>query len=465
MSWLLLPAGFVLPIAVGFAILAAIHSWCREEPRHDDSLLFAALVAVGLGLAVTSLSSFFGHLVAGGRPGFLIGEAMLLALGVGLSRHLRGWRTPATAEEGTPASRASRAWPLVIAGLLALAAVGWAVTSLRAPHGPWDAWAIWNLRARFLFFGEESWRAAFSPELAWSHPGYPLLLPLSIARLWQYVGDATPGVPALQAALFAGGTVALLFTWLSRWSGSVVAAAAALALLATPWSLETGSAQMADGPLAFFFLLAVLSLAEAYGVAGRSVERAGRHLALAGLFFGAAAWTKNEGLTFGIAGCLSLALFPVTARSRDLRRLCVGAAPFAVAIAILKLGFSGRIYLAEGQSMGRVLTLIMSPARHIAIWKEIARVFGGAPELLVAVALFALFVLSRGERSMGSRAMRPLLLLLSVQALCYYGVYLVTPLPLGWHVSTTCHRLFLHLWPAALLLGSLAAGPRPSPSD
>ena len=80
----------------------------------------------------------------------------------------------------------------------------------------------------------------------------------------------------------------------------------------------------------------------------------------------------------------------------------------------------------------------------------------------IVVALPLLFVLSGGERSMGSRAMRPLLLLLSVQALCYYGVYLVTPLPLGWHVSTTCHRLFLHLWPAALLLGSLAAGPRPA---
>ncbi len=66
--------------------------------------------------------------------------------------------------------------------LLANAILAFVLLSKNNPHGNWDAWAIWNMHARFLYRGGASWRVLFSPELAYSHPDYPLLLPELVAR-------------------------------------------------------------------------------------------------------------------------------------------------------------------------------------------------------------------------------------------------------------------------------------------
>jgi len=63
------------------------------------------------------------------------------------------------------------------------------------PHGETDAIAIWNLRARSLLRGGREWAAVLSPAIGWSHPDYPLLLPLTVARLWSYAGSETTAVP------------------------------------------------------------------------------------------------------------------------------------------------------------------------------------------------------------------------------------------------------------------------------
>ncbi|MCF8053962.1 MAG: hypothetical protein K9K75_01915, partial [Deltaproteobacteria bacterium] len=71
-----------------------------------------------------------------------------------------------------------------------------------SPHGKWDAWTIWNLHARFIFRGGANWYSYITPELLWSHPDYPLLLPLAVARVWLYVGTETQVAPALIAGIF-----------------------------------------------------------------------------------------------------------------------------------------------------------------------------------------------------------------------------------------------------------------------
>jgi len=71
----------------------------------------------------------------------------------------------------------------IVAGLLCVIYLPVVREHLRAtPHGAWDAWAIWNLRARFLAGPGDAWRAAFDDALAWSHTDYPLLLPATVAR-------------------------------------------------------------------------------------------------------------------------------------------------------------------------------------------------------------------------------------------------------------------------------------------
>ena len=66
------------------------------------------------------------------------------------------------------------------------------------------------MHARFLFRGGDHWRDAFASGLDWSHWDYPLLLPLSIARGWQYMGGESLSVPAVMAFVFTFLTLGLL---------------------------------------------------------------------------------------------------------------------------------------------------------------------------------------------------------------------------------------------------------------
>ena len=86
------------------------------------------------------------------------------------------------------------------------------VSALASPHGDWDAWAIWNQHARFLFRGggSDAWRAFLA--INWSQPDYPLLLPASVARVWAYAGHESTLGPALIAIVFGIASVALVVT-------------------------------------------------------------------------------------------------------------------------------------------------------------------------------------------------------------------------------------------------------------
>lgn len=66
----------------------------------------------------------------------------------------------------------------------AAAAVFFFLASLKTPHGGWDAWAVWNLKARFVFRGGEAWTNVFSP----SSTGRIPIIPCSCLEPWPAFG-------------------------------------------------------------------------------------------------------------------------------------------------------------------------------------------------------------------------------------------------------------------------------------
>jgi hypothetical protein len=197
----------------GAAIVLAVPS-LRAACRHSRIATAALAAALGIGLSSVTTTGFLAIGLVPGDTGFLLADASIWAAIGAL-----GWwfgRRGASPAKAVPPADAPAATPIdwivrAAFGVTAVLAIGAVLATVASsPHGEWDAWAIWNLHARFLFRGGEEWRDLLT--IGWSQPDYPLLLPASVARLWAYAGRETTFGPALVAMAFGAASVIVVMT-------------------------------------------------------------------------------------------------------------------------------------------------------------------------------------------------------------------------------------------------------------
>jgi hypothetical protein len=429
-------------VAAGFPARAASAS----------SRLFRA--AAGAALGIGTHSAFFAAvLMASGKPPGQVEEAALCALGAALWAAFRR-KHPGSTPPYDPAPR--WLWGLFgIASALAAAAV--VEHTIRFPDGGWDAWMIWNVRARFLARAPD-YRTAFSPDLLYlMHQDYPWLLPGAVAEGFAAAGESF-FVPVLFAAIFGIVAVALVGFRLSEREGARWGLLGALALVTFPRFLISVADQQSDVPLC-----AYIALASALVVA-----ESDRELWLAGFAAGLGMWTKNEGSLYAAALLGGLLL-----RERDLRRasmFVLGALPFAALLVWFKTTLAPPTDLAAYSTVSGILhnafdlprwgELLVLFLRRIVYFQQ----FG---LWLVAACVAAVILAWRGSRL---SAAAPALLAACAAFACVYvfqSAHEMGPL-----FRTSADRLFVQMWPtfvlaflAALAQRAVAAFKAPSGSS
>jgi len=194
---------------------------------------FRLFAGGGLGIGVTSCLYFVCLLTGLSRYSPAIDLGVCLLLGIPCFIFFR--RPAARGSQPLPETGKRSRFPILLAGIFSVELVAslgsFVFAFLKEPHGKWDAWLIWNMHARFLFRGGEHWRDAFASGLDWSHWDYPLLLPLSIARGWQYMGGESLSIPAVMAFVFTFMTLGLLWCALSLLRSRIQGYLAAMILL------------------------------------------------------------------------------------------------------------------------------------------------------------------------------------------------------------------------------------------
>jgi hypothetical protein len=437
-------SGFVLSVVAGFFVVRVL---LRNDPdAHTPSFrLLSGAAGIGIGIGTLSITSFVSMFVGNGLlvPG---AEAPIFAVLAVL-----WFRSRKSGGAGSATDRAASCGMGPLPGRAAIAVVllslVWFVLfTLMRPHGDWDAWAIWNLRARFLFGGGALQGGAFDPAMLWSHPDYPLLLPLAVARLWTYAGAESMTGPALISWGFTFGTAALLFASLSLSAGRLHAAVASAALFGAPFFVKFGAAQQADLPVAFFCLLTATALT----FATRRAAGGSGWIVVAGLAAGFAGWTKNEGVVL----CLVFGVLTVAGRfaaaERPVRRtllFAAGAIPAVVTMLFFKLSLAPPSQLlSAGPDLAARL---LDPGRYAlvagAYGRELLNLGMGLP---VAAAAF---LLGRTADLQRRRESAVLFLAISLLTVAHIAVYVLTPYDLAWHLGTSLNRLLIQLWPTFLL--------------
>lgn len=392
-------------------------------------LVFGSGALAGMGL--TSCLFFLCRLAAPGMPrlGMFVEIAIFGWLVFEISRH-RKTSTPGVATQALFV-------PWLLGGLLVAFVVvtaGMAVAWDANPQGNWDAWSIWNLRARFLAAGHLPQRA-WSASLTETHPEYPLLLSGAVARCWAYAGSMTEAAPIAISYLFFLALLTTMTGGLAVYRGGTLGLLAGLALLGAPTVMhEAGFAQYADVPLACY-------------MAGATMLALLDRPLLAGLFAGLAMWTKDEGTLFVVVFLVAIAAF----RRESLRNAAMGAIPGIVLSLVFKLAFSPRstMYFMGGPKAmlrrtvdGRFWQIISAFAHELR-----ALGFGWYHPILPLLALaIGLSFERERRRDLIFAAAIPCAMLAG-----YFGIYLVSPFPMEWHLSSSLNRLLVQVWPSFLL--------------
>ena len=319
------------------------------------------------------------------------------------------------------------------------------------PHGDYDAIMDWNLKSKFLTECNFDLKHSLPGDLFWSHPEYPLLLPLAISTAWKLGHNENLLIPHLVAALFTFGTAALLWSTMNILKGRLQADLAALIALTSPFFVLMGTMFIADTPVGFYFTgtTACLFLSQKYP--GHRVPL----LIMAGLCAGLSAWTKREGTLFIAVVVAMKIILELKSRKRFLNELfyfIVGTLPAVLCLIVQKVVWPATsewssIYF----SFAKYLNFALYP-QVIFLYMLQFFAFGGWQITPVPI-LFLYFGAYKAERK--DRLPRISLMLAMVFLtlnLAYMAVFMQHNLSAAFQIAVDAHRLQMQLWPSILLL-------------
>lgn len=310
------------------------------------------------------------------------------------------------------------------------------------PYGQGDAWAIWNLKARFIYReGGIFWKNLYSPIIEWSHPNYPLMLPMSVARIWTWGHVENVRASMYLAVVFSYAIILFLYASVNYMRGRLNAILATLILISTPFFLTHGTSQYADVVLSLFYL-AVLILINHIGQDDNGKHRL---IILIGLVSSMACWVKNEGLLFFVAMFLSTAIV----LRKKIVLFLLGAFPVIIVLFVHNF-FVVRQNISLPYDLITPITRLLDYSRHyIAIKKFITEIFYFGqwkinPWLLL---IFILIFFRKKIISKEAVYFRMQIFVMLWTIVLYYLAYIFSSFALDWYLERSLNRLLIQLWP------------------
>jgi len=447
----------------------------QTAARHQ-MLVVKACTALIVGFAIHSVSYLCWRVAfadIGERIAFLLWDSCVTALMCVLAyatlpRSRRAWparERPATLVGSRSVSRVV-SWSLF--SLFVIVVEGAAVIlfdqAAYERFGAWDAWAIWNLKAKWFVLGGNAWsRVLTDPSFVNAHPDYPLLLPASVARLWMLSGTTSAIVPQAFGCAAAVTTFALLLGVGWALCGPVTGIVAATSVFTIPQFVWLTATQYADIPLSCSYLATLICVAVGVGHNGHR-----GWLTVGGLVAGAALWTKNEGILFAGSALLAVVIVQ-SARATfasaliSARSILVGLLPFFIVSIGMKLLIPTGNDILSHQSFSTMWTHVTDTSRHVAILSHMWFLARTLPDLIGLLLLLAYVVSSGRVSSLAPAAATGVTLALT--SIGYYAIFLITPNDLTWQLTTSGSRLAVQMWPSvilALMLWTVDATVRPT---
>lgn len=279
---LLLPSlPYLISLLTGYLVICLI--FLNEEETIESSLhLF---LAGGLGLAISAHLTFYSIVAIGqlSKTTTLIAHILIIAILIGFLLKL-GRRKRTIVVKSNSGIKSTICIFSILLGLIPL----YLIANVY-PLGGWDAWACWNLKAKFLYLGGKDWKNVFDPLLWGSSPHYPLLLPLINVWGWSFFNLPDFQIPFITSVIFSFLTASLLYSALRPVTKNFVALAAPFLMLSSLFFIKLAGSQYADIVLGYYLLASIICLVKS------QLSRSKSWVLLSGIFLGILSFSKPEG--------------------------------------------------------------------------------------------------------------------------------------------------------------------------
>jgi hypothetical protein len=373
---------------------------------------------------------------------FAAAEAIVLAVSLAVKRPLSG----RSGRSGLDPPRISLGIRVLL--VLALGAFGLSTLDfLAAPMGAPDFLAIWGWKAKTIFFSEGIPSRLFHDPFAfWSHPEYPLFLPLCLASFAAVLGRFDGQALAVLYPAFEGATLLALFGYLRRRVSPAAGAIGAL-LAAFCFPLySAANAGTAEVPMAFAFVLVVAAVFDVIESGSSSAQL--RMLVAAML----SATIKQEGSLF----LLLLALCLLGRGVVRGHRLSAASSLYLLLPLIVQ---AGSLRLLRGPALRRDFDFTLLEPGHLGQWlgrwREVLAHLVGVEVSAAAVPLAGLLLFFLFSRRRPEDALLPVL---GAQVLAYAVAASLSAFGSAWALETAFARTSIALLPALALVVGARAG-------
>ena len=436
---------FFISLLIGYFLSRLILN--KSKSTHPFLLLF---FSVGLGFGISSVITFFSFLLFNQfNPFVLFFSHLILLSALFIFYHCKNNQSVLFLPLDFKKILNLKNILLTLSALPVIYLLGYLtfIFALRCPYGEWDAWAVWNMKARFLILSGTSWQNLFYLH-PFTQPDYPPLLPFMHVWLWTLTKTMFHYVPLAIGIIFTLSCGGLLFFGLSRYIKSHLALLAMGLLICLPHFIDGGTSQYADVILAYFLLASLISLVRAVR------ENDQGFFVLTGVFLGLMAFTKNEGMLISaLIGMITIFYFIAEGtpnKAKNIKMLFRGIALTFPAIIIFKLFLappnkdillqnlnpSSPFFNLEGCYMivSSMLKQFIHPNWHY-IW------------VIVGIAIVL------DSRRYWYKEIKILTLFFIVFIVAVFFVYLTTTnFSLMWRLSRTLSRILFYLYPSILFL-------------
>ena len=408
-------------------------------------------LTIGLGMGTMGFLLFWASL-CGQRPNWIILEIILAGASIMILFSARlGWLVKPL-PINLYKSKGSK-WAITLQSLALILILSVFITvswhALGSPLYEWDAFAIWGLKAKVIFYESLLSKPAYfyDVNLSYSHLDYPLGLPFLVSGAYAAIGSVNDQWGKIILPIMTAAFIFMLYDGF-RWKIKSVKSLLILAVCVGngPFIRWAGSGN-ADLTLTFFYGGSVIFLL-------KWIEnKRSSDLIISALFSAFCAFTKNEGLALAAMNLLILLIHLSIARRKN---EFIATAYFFLILVVFILPWiiwSIDIPRTHENYLGRLnINMLVNNSDRLNLifyhfFQQIFRVerWGGAWLLLIAFSLV-------GWKAITNPIVRWCWLLLALHIGLYILIFMVTPWNIDDLAKSSLDRLLMHLIPVVGLI-------------